>query len=372
MVENSLAFELITDGNRCFGAWVLRGGRLEKILSKITFVAAGGCGRVYYHSTNPRIATGGGIAMGFRAGAEIRNMEFIQFHPTSVYGREIDGRKLLVSETVRGEGGLLRTHDGKAFMEGYDPRGCLAARDIVARAIDSELKKSGDEFVWLDLSPIGSARVIERFPQIHADCLSVGIDVTKQPIPVVPAAHYVCGGIGVDLRGRTSVDRLYAAGEVACTGVHGANRLASNSLLEALVFSEMSARDASGRVREDVTFPDVEELHREEETVGRETLERLSLKLRKLMWDCVGIVRYDDRLVSARRSIAKLDHEIEDLYRRHRITVDSVELRSMVTVAELITRSALMRKESRGLHYNPDHPHRDDTHFCRDTVVRGP
>jgi len=369
VMENCLAFELITEGNRCLGAWVLRRGRLEGILSKITFIATGGCGRVYCHTTNPKIATGDGVAMAYRANAEIRNMEFMQFHPTSLFGREIDGRKLLISEAVRGEGGVLRTQRGETFMEDYDPRGCLAPRDIVARAIDNELKKSGEEFVWLDLSSIGARRIASRFPQIHNTCLSLGIDITKQPIPVVPAAHYVCGGISVDLHGRTTVENLYAAGEAACTGVHGANRLASNSLLEALVFSERAGMHARERIGKKMTHPTIVPPILKEEELGRETIERLCARLRKVMWDYVGIVRSDERLKTASREIGALRRRIEELYGAHRIAVSSVELRNLVTVAHLITNCALWRKESRGLHYNLDHPERDDLHYKKDSVA---
>lgn len=369
VMENCLAFKLITYENRCFGAWVLRKGKPEEVFSKITLLATGGCGRVYYHTTNPRIATGNGIAMAYDANAEIRNMEFIQFHPTSVYGREIDGRKLLVSEAVRGEGGVLRTKDGETFMEKYDPRGCLASRDIVARAIDSELKRKGDEFVWLDLSSIGAKRIVERFPQIYNTCLSAGIDITKQPIPVVPAAHYVCGGVSVDLEGRTTIEGLYAAGETSCTGVHGANRLASNSLLEALVFSEKAALNALKRVGEKVKFPKLEPLLPREEELGRETIERFTQQLRKVMWDYVGIVRSDERLAIASKRIGELRDRIEELYSTHRTTVSSVELKNLATVAMLITECALRRKESRGLHYNLDHPERDDINYMKDTVI---
>lgn len=369
IIDNCLAFKLITDENKCFGTWVLRKGKLEGILSKFTLIAAGGCGRVYYHTTNPRIATGDGIAMAYNTGAEIKNMEFIQFHPTSLYGREVDGRKLLISEAVRGEGGILRVKSGDAFMEDYDPQGCLAARDVVARAIDSELKRRGDEFVWLDLSSIGAERIVERFPQIHSACLSLGIDITRQPIPVVPAAHYVCGGISVDLDGRTSIERLYAAGEASCAGVHGANRLASNSLLEALVFSERAAQDVLQRMGERVEFPHVKPPHLKEEVLGRETTERIALRLREIMWKDVGIVRSDEHLAAALKKIGEIDEKIQQLYAAHRITVRSVELKNLSTVALLITKCAVRRKESRGLHYNIDHPERDDAQYKKDTVV---
>ncbi len=370
VLENALAFELITNENRCFGTWVIRKGKLEAVFSKITLIATGGCGRVYFHTTNPRIATGDGIAMAYSANAEIRNMEFIQFHPTSVYGREVEGRKLLVSEAVRGEGAILRTKNGEAFMENYDPRGCLAARDVVARAIDSEMKERGDGFVWLDFSSISGKRIVERFPQIYSNCLSLGIDITKQPIPVVPAAHYVCGGVAVDLNGRTSIENLYAAGEASCTGVHGANRLASNSLLEAIVFSERAALDALGEVGKKVKFPEVRTPEFREEVLGRETMERLMSRLRRIMWDHVGIVRSDEHLKIASNEISKLKEEIEQLCNAHRVTVPSVELRNMATVALLITKCAVQRKESRGLHHNVDHPERDDLHYRKDTVVR--
>jgi len=370
VVDNCLSFELITDENRCFGAWVLRKGTLEGIFSKFTLIAAGGCGRVYYHTTNPKIATGDGIAMAYSKGAEIRNMEFIQFHPTSLYGREIDGRKLLISEAVRGEGGVLRAKSGEAFMEKYDPRGSLAARDVVARAIDSELKCRGDEFVWLDLSAIGAKRIVERFPQIYSACLSLGIDITKQPIPVVPAAHYACGGIAVDLNGRTSIEGLYAAGEASCVGVHGANRLASNSLLEALVFSERAAQNVLERIGEKVKLPRTKPPSLREEMVGRETVERLALQLRKTMWEYVGIVRSDERLAAALKEITELRESIRQLHSAHRITVRSAELNNLAAVALLIAKCAIERRESRGLHYNIDHPERDDVHYRKDTVVR--
>ena len=378
ILENNMAIGLILrpserpDRPVCLGAHIFdtRAARTRTVLSRVTVLSTGGLGRTYLHTTNPDIATGDGVALSYQAGARIANMEFIQFHPTALFHSQ--GESFLISEAVRGEGGVLRLKDGSTFMEKYHEMGCLAPRDIVARAIDAELKASGEECVWLDVTHLGEERIRERFPNIHEKCLSLGIDIAREWIPVVPAAHYACGGVMTDDRGRTDIERLYATGEVSCTGVHGANRLASNSLLEALVFSHRAAEDSAAVVREiplETGAPDFpEEEHCE--PVPLELVKELMLRLRTVMWVYVGIVRTTERLREALREVSIIAAKAEELYRRGRLSRELLELRSMVTAAELIVRCALMRKESRGLHYILDYPHRDDEHWLKDTVLR--
>ncbi len=342
----------------CYGAYVLdeQTGQIKTFLSKVVMLSTGGSGQVYLHTTNPSIATGDGVAMAYRAKARVANMEFIQFHPTSLYHPE--ARSFLISEAVRGAGGLLYNIAGERFMPRYDERGELAPRDIVARAIDDQLKQSGDPYVLLDISHRPADEVLEHFPHIHATCLKFGIDITRQPIPVVPAAHYQCGGVLTDAVARTSVHGLFASGEVACTGLHGANRLASNSLLEALVFSER-AYAPSVRYAEEAAFnpeaPDWDDSgteHPAEWVLVSHNRE----ELRRVMSDYVGIVRSSLRLERAARRTHLLHEETEDFYKRSRVSTGLCELRNLIAVAYLIVRSAQMRRESRGLHYMLDYP----------------
>jgi L-aspartate oxidase len=380
VLEHHYALELITEHHldiktndiTCYGAYVLDtlNHRPKKILSKITMLASGGLGHVYVHTTNPDIATGDGVAMAYRAGAEIANMEFIQFHPTSLFHPK--AKSFLISEAVRGFGGILRLRNGEAFMHKYDRREHLAPRDIVARAIDSEMKKSGDECVFLDVTHIDPDKTKAHFPHIYETCLSFGIDMTKEMIPVVPAAHYSCGGIRTDERGRTTINGLYACGETSCTGVHGANRLASNSLLEALVFAWRSSVDIQDRLQEiylDRQFPDWDDS-------GTSSPEEWILvahnkkEAQAIMNDYVGIVRSDLRLDRAWRRIEFLKEETETYYKKTRVTPQIIELRNIIKVASLIIQSALKRRESRGLHYTTDYPEKDDKYYLCDTILR--
>ena len=380
LLEHHFAIELLTEHHlgiktndiSCYGAYVLDSMQRQpkKILAKITLVASGGLGHVYPYTTNPEIATGDGVAMGYRAGAEIANMEFIQFHPTSLYHPK--AKSFLISEAVRGFGGVLKLKNGQEFMHKYDKRQNLAPRDIVARAIDSEIKKSGEECVFLDVTHIDPEKTKEHFPNIYETCLSFGIDMTKEMIPVVPAAHYSCGGIRTDDKGRTTINRLYACGEASCTGVHGANRLASNSLLEALVF----AWRAFGDIREQIPslnntidFPDWDDAG----TVNPEEWILVSHNKREaqqVMNDYVGIVRSDLRLQRAKRRMDFLKEETESYFKKTKITTQILELRNIIKVASLIIESAIKRRESRGLHYTTDYPGKDDKHFLIDTVLR--
>ena len=380
VLEHHLAVDLITskrlgrpDENRCYGAYALNNltGSVYTISARFTVLATGGAGKVYLYTSNPDIATGDGVAMGWRAGCRVANMEFIQFHPTCLYHPL--AKSYLITEAVRGEGGHLRLPDkdkskaGERFMPQHDERAELAPRDVVARAIDFEMKKRGLDFVYLDISHKPADFLKAHFPNIYEKCLSLGIDITKDPIPVVPAAHYTCGGVVTDLRGRTDVDDLYAIGEVTCTGLHGANRLASNSLLECLVFSEAVANDLLTQpLRSSPALPAWDEsrvTNADEEVIISHNWD----ELRRFMWDYVGIVRTDKRLERAMHRINLLQSEIHDYYANFRISNDLIELRNLVQTAELIVRCALARKESRGLHYSLDYP--DLAKEAKDTVL---
>ncbi len=368
VLEHHFALELLTEHHlgknvtrydriRCFGAYVLNSktNKVLRILAKTTILATGGTGQVYLHTTNPEVATGDGIAMAYRAKARIANMEFIQFHPTSLCIPESDS--FLISEAVRGHGAILRNSEGEAFMEQYDERKELAPRDIVARSIDDQLKKRGDDCVFLDLTHLDAEETTETFPHIHKTCLKYGIDFTKNRIPVVPAAHYNCGGVVTDLNGQTSIKGLFACGEVACTGVHGANRLASNSLLEALVFADRVV-DKASRHLDELHFkreiPEWDESNTENPSEWV-LISHNKQELQRIMWNYVGIVRSDLRLERAMRRIRLLDEEVEEFYHRTKVSAPLCELRNLIGVAFLIIRSAMMRKESRGLHYTTDY-----------------
>lgn len=363
LTEHHLEREVSSDEPiTCYGAYVLdeHNSAVHTMLSKVTVLATGGAGQVYLHSTNPAVATGDGIAMAFRAKARIGNMEFVQFHPTSLAIPEADS--FLISEAVRGFGGILRNARGEAFMSDYDDRKELAPRDIVARAIDDQLKKSGEKCVYLDVTHLDSEQLLHAFPTIYKTCLRYGVNILRDLIPVVPAAHYTCGGVVTDLKGRTSINRLLACGETACTGVHGANRLASNSLLESLVFAEKAVEIASTIVDEVQIERSIPEWD-ESGTVNNDEWILIShnkQELKQVMWDYVGIVRSNLRLKRAIRRIKLLHDEVEDFYYRTRVSVPLCELRNLISVAFMIVRSAMQRKESRGLHYTIDHPERSD------------
>jgi L-aspartate oxidase len=357
-----------TDIN-CYGVYVLNtlNGMVEKILSKVTVMASGGAGHIYSITTNPTIATGDGVAMVYRAKGKVRNMEFIQFHPTALYNPG-EYPSFLISEAVRGFGGILKRTNGQEFMQEYDPRKSLAPRDIVARAIDAEIKKSGEDYVYLDIRHRSKQDILTHFPNIYAKCLEIGIDMTKDMIPVAPACHYMCGGVMVDHEGRSSIQRLYACGECSSTGLHGANRLASNSLLEALVFAHRIYKDAVEQFNNNVipdNIPDWNEhgvkLSNEDILVTHNVRE-----MQKLMSDYVGIVRSDFRLDRAMRRLGLLYEETEEFYKRTKLSVKLCELRNLIQVSYIVVKSAMLRKESRGLHYTTDYKlHAEPVH---DTV----
>ncbi len=359
-------------GNRCVGVYVLDEVTAEifAIRASATILATGGGGKVYLYTSNPDIATGDGVAMAWRAGLPIKNMEFIQFHPTILHHPK--AKSFLISEAVRGEGAILVDAAGKPFMDQIDPRGSLAPRDIVARAIDREMKLSGAPCVYLDIRKHPAEFLINRFPNIYAQCLSLGIDMAKDLIPVVPAAHYFCGGVEATVDGRTAMPGLYACGEVACTGLHGANRLASNSLLEALVCAALMADHLAEVPRSAVQSVAIPEWEYGSAVPSDESivLEHNWNEVRTCMWDYVGIVRSNKRLERAARRIRNLREEIRQYYLDYLVTPDILELRNIADVGELIIRSALMRKESRGLHYTLDYPDRDDVNCLHDTIIR--
>lgn len=357
--ENFFVIDLAVDDGRCVGVYAIDEQTNEMIIisAGVVMLAAGGGGQVYLHTTNPPIATGDGIAIGFNAGCSVGNLEFVQFHPTTLYSRKPRERNLLISEAVRGEGGILIDRRGRRFMEEIHPDKELAPRDVVARAIDRVLKETGDEFVFLDIRHIPAEKIKGKFPNIYRMCLEENIDITREPIPVVPAAHYLCGGVATDLWGKTELDGLYAAGEVAYTGVHGANRLASNSLLEALVFSSRAARasleDFKPSEPENIPEYMVDKCCPDGEEV---VVAHLIKEIKHTMWDYVGIVRSDARLEKALKRFPIILEDIQEVIDSGGVSRRSLEARNMAILGYLISYSAYQRKESRGLHFNRDHP----------------
>ena len=378
--ENHIAVDLITTEkqgyedtpNSCIGAYILNtnSDRVETFQARFVVLATGGASKVYLYTSNTDGSTGDGIAMAWRAGCSVSNMEFNQFHPTCLYHPE--AKSFLISEAVRGEGGKLLLPDGKRFMQEFDKRGELAPRDIVARAIDHEMKRLGVPCLYLDISHRSPAFIASHFPTIHERCLQFGIDITKEPIPVVPAAHYTCGGVNTDLNGLTDIDNLYAIGETAHTGLHGSNRMASNSLLECLVFAQSAAKNISTLADRPYKYQQISNWDESRVTDSDEevVISHNWDELRRFMWDYVGIVRTNKRLERAMHRVTLLQQEIADYYSHFRISSDLIELRNLTLVAELIIRSAMLRKESRGLHFSLDYPVADESSPAQDTVLK--
>jgi L-aspartate oxidase len=383
VLENHLAIDLLleskvdgrqrTGNDRCLGAYVLntKSGEVETRTASLTVLCTGGCGKVYLYTTNPDIATGDGVAMAYRAGARVANLEFVQFHPTCFYNPL--AKNFLISEAVRGEGGVLVDGGGQAFMRKYDQRGDLATRDAVARGIDAQMKESGADCVYLDITHRPAEFIRRRFPTIYATCKRYGVDITSEPIPVVPAAHYMCGGVQVDQWGQSSITNLLALGETACTGLHGANRLASNSLLEAVVFAHRAAqwcRENRAGLQALAQRPVADWRVGKARSIEENVLISHNWdQIRRLMWNYVGIVRREKRLQLVQRRVGPILEEIREHFHDYLLTPDLVELRNIAVVAELIIRCAAARKESRGLHYMVDYPGHDDARFKRDTVL---
>jgi L-aspartate oxidase len=384
--ENHVALELLTEHHmtapqrtvpeniHCWGAYALNTAeqRVDTFMARIVMLCTGGLGQVYLHTTNPLIATGDGVAMAYRAGAAVSNMEFYQFHPTTLF--HSGSPSFLISEAVRGFGGKLRAQNGEEFLQHYDPRKELAPRDVVAYAIDTELKRRGEEYVLLDLSHVPADDVRGHFPYIYERCLNrFKLDITREPIPVVPAAHYSCGGVVTDIHGRTGITNLFASGEVSMTGIHGANRLASNSLLEALVFSDRAARIAEEALSHSVSDPPAMREWDDSGTLNSEEWVLVShnrREIQQVMWDYVGIVRSNLRLERALRRMDLISREVEAFYKKTKVTEGLIELRNLALCASLIIRCAIQRRESRGLHVTTDYRDRDDAHFLSDTVIR--
>ena len=390
LFEHHTAIDLITEHHfqkikqsvpnkiNCYGCFAFdeKEKKVDTILSKITVICTGGIGQVYLHTTNPEIATGDGIAMAYRSGCKIANMEFVQFHPTSLYEKDRNNQSqaFLISEALRGAGAILRTKDGKSFMEKYDRRASLAPRDIVARAIDNEMKKHGDEYVYLDITRLSEKIIKSKFPTIYKKCLKTGINISKDYIPVVPAAHYSCGGVMTDLNGRTTLNNLYALGETAMTGVHGANRLASNSLLEALVFADKASIDCKKLMKTKYVLSKNHAKIPDWDESGTENTEEWILisqnknEIKQIMSNYVGIVRSNLRLGRALRRIKLIKNEIEKFYKKTKVNREVIELRNMALIAYFVTINAIMRKESRGLHYNTNYPF-SIKKYLKDTII---